>query len=60
MQIKTAKKSIVKGSIVELKMPKIQGTILQVIQGEKIVLKLMLENEIKHYCYLEDIEKIIK
>ena len=41
-------------------MPKIQGTILQVIQGEKIVLKLMLENEIKHYCYLEDIEKIIK
>ena len=58
MQIKTAKKSIVKGSIVELKMPKIQGTILQVIQGEKIVLKLMLENEIKHYCYLEDIEKI--
>ena len=60
MQIKTAKKSIVKGSIVELKMPKIQGTILQVIQGEKIVLKLMLENEIKHYCYLEYIEKIIK
>ena len=56
MQIKTAKKRIVKGSIVELKMPKIQGTILQVIQGEKIVLK----NEIKHYCYLEDIEKIIK
>ena len=52
MQIKTGKKCIVKGSIVELKMPKIQGTILQVIQGEKVVLKLMLENEIKHYCYL--------
>lgn len=60
MQIKTEKKEIKKGSIVQLRLPKIKGTVLQIINSERVVLKLMLENGIKHYCYSEDIEKIIK
>ena len=60
MKIETEKIEIKKGCIVQLKIPKIKGTILDIIQGEKVVLQLMLENDIEHFCYVEDVEKIIK
>jgi hypothetical protein len=60
MKIETEKIEIKKGSIVQLKIPKVKGTILDIIQGDKVVLQLMLENDVEHFCFSEDVEKVIK
>lgn len=68
MKVKTEKIELKKGSIVFLKTWNFEeeAEVLQIIitnQGtehEKVVLKVVFSNGIKHYCYLEEIEKIIK